>query len=202
MHGAAAWRSLDVRLGAARSWHDIETHRSVSLTGLTDAPTAAYDATTTQAFAEVSTPLVATARTAVEPFAGVAAVRTRATAFDERGGSVALQGERARADVSFATLGARASHALAVGGTVATVRGMFAWQHASGDRAPLVELAFSGRTDRFGIEGASVVQDAALLEGELDVALSRRAGLSFSYTGRIGSGTRDHGLRAQLRATF
>ena len=161
-----AWQALDLRLGAARSWHDIATLRSVSVTGIAERLSASYNARTTQVFGEIAR-RAGTPSLSVEPFAGLAHVRVHTEGFTETGAAAALTGSAGAGDVTFSTLGARASSALALGGTGVRARGLLGWRHAFGDTASLSELAFAGGA-RFAIAGLPIAKDAALVEGGLE----------------------------------
>ena len=138
-----AWQALDLRLGAARSWHDIATLRSVSVTGIAERLSASYNARTTQVFGEIAR-RAGTPSLSVEPFAGLAHVRVHTEGFTETGAATALTGSAGAGDITFTTLGARATSALTLGATGVRARGMLGWRHAFGDTASLSELAFAG----------------------------------------------------------
>ena len=199
-YAATAWQAFDLRLGAAHSWHDVATQRSVAVTGSAEQLTAAYNARTTQLFGEVGG-RIGTPSWSIEPFAGLAHVRLRTNGFTETGGAAALTSSRAAAETTFTTLGARAASALELGSLGVTARGMLGWRHALGNTASLSELAFAGGAP-FTVAGVPIARNAALVEGGLELALSPNARLEVSYSGALANELRDHGLRAQLKVRF
>ena len=95
-----------MRLGAAYSWHDIETKRDVSVGTYNDRLEANYDARSAQVFGEVGYTMEA-AGIALEPFAGLAYVNYDTDKAKEKGGVGRLKAD-ADQDITFSTLGLRA----------------------------------------------------------------------------------------------
>jgi subtilase-type serine protease len=198
--GGAEFGTLNLRSGASYTWHAIDTNRLVQFTGSQERLSANYDGGTAQVYGELSYG-VQVKSIALEPFANLSYANLHVDSFAEKGGSAALAGASSDTDVTFTTLGLRASKQLRFGGAEATLRGMAGWRHAYGDVTPLSSLAFAGM-DTFEISGLSIARDAALVEVGLDIDLAPATTFGFSYRGQIASKVQDHGVRADLRIRF
>ena len=121
--------------------------------------------------------------------------------FTEHGGIAALDVESSDTDVTFTTIGLRASTDFAVGGVAATARGMLGWRHAFDDTTPLSTAAFATGS-AFSVAGTPLARDAAVLEAGLDFAMTRSASLGVSYDGQFGNGAHDNGFSAKLNVAF
>src|SRR5262249_22830403 len=179
--------ALGSRPGAAYTWHQIDTSRSVVFPGFNDQLSSRYDAGTAQVFGDLGYRIdaghTAVGALAFEPFANLAYVNLRTDGFNESGGAAALSGHSGSTDVTFSTLGLRASSNFNLNGWAATARGSFGWRHALGDVTPVSLLAFAGG-DAFGIQGVPVAKDSAAIEAGLDVAVARNVSVGISYVGQ------------------
>jgi outer membrane autotransporter protein len=200
IYGGTQMGNLGLRAGAAYTWHNVSTARSVAIPGFADSLTADYNAGTFQAFGEAGY-RIDTAAASFEPFANLAYVSLHTDGFTEKGGAAALHADGQTTDTTFTTLGVRASTAFDLDGMKATARGMIGWRHAFGDTTPLATLAFAG-SNIFTIAGVPIAKDSAVLEAGLDLNLSPRATLGLSYTGQFASGAQDHGFNANLMIKF
>ena len=201
LYGGSQWGALGLRFGAAYSWHDIETARSVAFPGFAESLDANYDAATMQAFGELGY-RIDTQSASFEPFAGLAYVNLHTDGFTEKGGASALESTGTNTGTTFTTVGIRASKDFMLSGTNVKARGMIGWRHAFGDTTPLSRVSFAGG-DMFTIAGVPIAKDAAVIEAGLDFGITEKATLGLSYSGQIGSGgTRDHGFRADYRVNF
>jgi fibronectin-binding autotransporter adhesin len=200
VYGGSQWGNLGFRAGAAYSWHNIGTSRSVVFPGFTNNLSADYDAATAQVFGEFGY-RIDTNRVAFEPFANLAYVNFRNDSFNESGGAAALAGSKTTTDTTFTTLGLRASTDFVLGGMTSTARGMLGWRHAFGDTTPESNLAFTG-SNAFVISGAPIAEDALALEAGLDFKLSSRATLGISYNGQLASKARDNAFKADISLKF
>jgi len=202
VYGGTAWGALALRAGAAYTWHDAETHRSVSVPGLDQRLDSDSDAATLQAFGELGYE-IRLGQTRVEPFLNVAHARLRADGYTEHGGPAALSAPDSTLDTTFTTLGVRAETRVSLGAAQATPSGTLGWRHASGDVTPAMrQQRFVSGGTAFTVAGAPIARDGALVETGLDVRIARTTTLGIAYTGRFASGTRDHGLTATLAARF
>ncbi|MEO4001759.1 autotransporter domain-containing protein [Mesorhizobium sp. CAU 1732] len=200
IYGGTEWGNVAFRTGAAYTWHDIETHRSVSIPGLTDSLTAGYNAGTFQAFGELGYGFEAR-DTRFEPFANLSHVSLRTDGFTETGGAAALSSVNQTTSTTFTTLGLRAEHAITLGTVGATVKGMVGWRHALGDITPNSTHALSAG-DAFSIAGVPIARNSAVIETGLDLNLTPDATLGLSYTGQLAGGASDHGFKATLAVNF
>ncbi|WP_274423229.1 autotransporter domain-containing protein [Chelativorans sp. YIM 93263] len=201
LYGGTEWGNLAFRTGAAYTWHDIETSRSVSIPGLTDNLSADYTAGTFQAFGELGYGLDLGTDTRLEPFVNLAHVNLHTNGSTEQGGAAALSVESGTTGVTFTTLGVRGEHNVALGTVDATLRGIIGWRHAFGDTTPESIHAFSAG-DALTIAGAPIARNSAVIEAGLDLNLTPEATFGFSYQGQIASDAYDHGFKANLAVRF
>ncbi len=200
IYAGGRWGEASLRTGAAYSWHDIETNRTVSFPGVTDSLNADYSAGTGQVFGEFAYAFKA-GSVDLEPFANLAYVHLNRDGFVERGGAAALFGKDASQDTTFTTLGLRAASSFDLGGVPATARGTVGWRHAFGDTLPLSLNGFSPAST-FVIAGVPIAENTAVLEAGLDFAVAPEATLGLTYTGQFGGGVSDQSVKANLRVKF
>ena len=201
LYGGTSWGDLAFRSGAAYSWHDVTTHRSVAFPGFGDSLRANYNAGTAQVFGELGYGIEAGAAR-FEPFANLAYVSVPTDGFTERGSAAALSSQGMTTDATFTTLGLRASTAFDMGGGTLTAKGMIGWRHAFGDVAPLSTMRFAGAGDAFTIGGVPIARDAAVIEAGLDYAITPSATLGVTYGGQFGSGVTDQSVKANFNVRF
>ncbi|AEH90458.1 autotransporter domain-containing protein [Mesorhizobium opportunistum] len=201
LYGGTAWGDVAFRTGAAYTWHDVSTSRSVTFPGFGDGPKGDYNAATAQMFGEFAYGFRA-GGARFEPFANLAYVNLHTDGFTEQGGAAALTGASANTDSTFATLGLRASTTFAIGGTTLTAKGMAGWRHAFGDMAPTSTMRFAGGGNAFNIGGIPIARDAAVIEAGLDYAITPNATLGVSYGGQFGSGISDQSARFNFNVKF
>ncbi|WP_019171034.1 autotransporter domain-containing protein [Pseudaminobacter salicylatoxidans] len=201
LYGGTQWGNLGFRTGAAYSWHNIETSRSVKIPGLADNLFADYNAGLFQAFGELGYGLHLGTETRLEPFGNLAHVSLHSDGLTEQGGAAALTSSSGTTDVTFTTLGIRAEHNVMLGAVDATLRGMIGWRHAFGDTTPESTQAFSVG-DAFTIAGVPIARNSAVIEAGLHLSLTPDATLGLSYQGQIASDAQDHGFKADLSLRF
>jgi outer membrane autotransporter protein len=194
------WDALGLRLGAAYSWHNIDTVRFIALPGAEDRLESTHDAATAQLFGELGYRVDAGA-VALEPFAGLAYVNLDSDGFVEDGDAAALSVADGKTDMAFGTLGLRASTGFPLGSATATVRTMLGWRHAFSDVTPQSTHAFASGAD-FAIAGAPIAEDAAAIEIGLDFGLTDSASFGLAYEGQIAEDAQEHGLNADLTIRF
>ncbi len=201
LYGGTTWGDLAFRTGAAYTWHDISTGRSVAFPGFGDSLKGNYNAGTAQAFGEFG---YGTSMGAArfEPFANLAYVSLNTDGFTEKGGAAALTSGSSTTDAIFTTLGLRASTTFNLNGATVTAKGMVGWRHAFGDVTPLSTMRFASGGDAFSIGGVPIGRDAAVIEAGLDYAITTAATLGVSYSGQIGSDLTDQSLRANFNVKF
>ena len=202
VYGGLRFAGLSARLGASRGWHDVETSRAIAFPGFADATTAAYEGTTSQAFAEAGYGFQVGGGL-IEPFAGVALTRVETDGFDETGGAAALEVGDVSREVVFTSLGVRMSlQADTAAGGVASPFVSLAWGHASGDLEGAVRSAFIGSGEAFAVSGAAVAEDALLIGTGFDWSLSETLKARFAYDGALSDEADDHALRAGVTFRF
>ncbi|WP_211413012.1 autotransporter outer membrane beta-barrel domain-containing protein [Bradyrhizobium iriomotense] len=200
LYGGTRWGDLAFRSGAAYTWHDLSTSRSVSFPGFADRLTGNYNAGTAQVFGEFGYRLKA-GRFAFEPFANLAHVNLRTGGFTEKGGAAALPGFGSDTNTTFSTLGLRGSTDVKLGGVTGTAKATFGWRHAFADVSPLSTFVFAGGSP-FTIAGVPIARDAAVVDAGLDVNLAAAAVLGVSYGGQFASSVLDQTVRANLNVKF
>jgi outer membrane autotransporter protein len=112
-------------------------------------------------------------------------------------------------DVTYSTLGVRASAALPFDATTsARLTGMIGWRHAYGSLTPTAQNAFAGGAP-FTVAGVPVGEDVAVVSAGLAFDLGARpemgiadATFSISYDGQFGSGVVDSAANARLTFKF
>jgi outer membrane autotransporter protein len=198
---AGQWEALNLRLGAARSWSQVDSKRQAQVGALRNTLKADYDADISQVFAELGYRLPF-ATVALEPFAGLAHVELDSDSFHEHGGLAALSAEQQDDSISYSTLGLRAAAPLGqVAGLPLSLHSSLAWQHAFDRPANDSQLGLVGY-QHFSVEGAPVAQDSALVQVGLDLQLAPQANLQLGYAGNFGDDNRENGLRLGLHVTF
>ncbi len=205
LYGGTSWGvsggDLAFRTGAAYTWHDISTNRSVTFPGFGDSLKGDYNAATAQVFGELAYGFSA-GGTRFEPFANLAYVNLHTDGFTERGGAAALTSPSDNADATFTTLGLRASTTFDIGGSTLTAKGTLGWRHVFGDVTPLSTMRFVGDSHAATIAGVPIARDAAVIEAGLDYAVTPNATLGVSYGGQFGSGMSDQSIRANFSMKF
>ena len=200
LYGGTQWGDLGFRAGAAYTWHDFSTSRGVAFAGFSDSLKGSYRAGTAQVFGEFGYG-VRVGNVGFEPFANLAYVNLSTGGFTEQGGAAALRSRSTSTDVTFTTLGLRASSDFAVGGMSATVRGMLGWRHAFGDTTPFSIFNFAGSSP-FTIAGIPIARNALAVDVGLDVAIAKNAVLGIAYGGQFGSRAIDQSIRGNLAVRF
>jgi outer membrane autotransporter protein len=201
LYGGTQATALGVRGGIAYAFHDMSARRTIAFPGFADKLTAHYDASTLQAFGELSYRIDG-ARASLEPFANLAYAKLHTNAFTEQGGDAALHSRPQANEATFSTLGVRTAARFDLGSTTATVRGTFGWRHTYGDTTARTALAFVGGSDAFKIAGVPISKDVAVVRVGLDLAMGRDAALSVGYSGQFGGLARSNGAEARLDVAF
>jgi outer membrane autotransporter protein len=201
VYGGSEHGPVDLRFGGSYAVRRIKTDRHVAFTGFTDHLNASYDASVAQVFGEVGYK-VDLGRVKVEPFAGAALVAISTDGFQENGGISALTGRRKTQSVGFTTLGVRGSTDVTVGkDSTVTLTGQLGWRHAAGDTPAEATQRFSTGPN-FTVAGPPLARDALVMEAGIDGKLGAAGGFTVSYSGVVGDGVSDHGVKATLRMTF
>ncbi|TXL73683.1 autotransporter domain-containing protein [Vineibacter terrae] len=201
LYGGARFGALGLRLGAAHTWHSIDTSRGIAFPGFADSAKADYDARTTQLFGEAGYAL-ALGNAAVEPFASLAWVHLDTDRFGEAGGPAALRARGGSDSNLFTTLGVRAAAQVWNDDSkTLTVRGTLGWRHAFGDVTPAARLAFAGGAS-FGVEGVPIARDAAVIEAGFDLEIGKSLTIGAVYAGVVSGDAQDHSIKGNLAYRF
>ncbi|MCC8108417.1 MAG: autotransporter domain-containing protein, partial [Planctomycetes bacterium] len=190
--------TLRLNLGAAYSYHDIDSERRLTHTLLGQTLEADYKAHAFQAIGDLGFAFFLN-RLEVEPYLrlGVHSIRTRG--FSERGGDAALSAAGERTTNVSQTLGVRT--ALPVTERF-TARAGAGWIHTYGQKDARSAFRFIDGGDAFSINGVTVPRNAVKVQLGLDINLTSRADLYVGYDGYLGSGTGNHAGRVALQVNF
>lgn len=200
LYAGAQWDALNLKLGAAHSWHDIDAKRTLPVLGNAERLSPGYDAGTTQVFGELGY-LIKQDQVTLEPFAGLAHVHVRTDSFNERSGALEMRNKSQKTDVSFSTVGLRASTSTSVGDLELKPSATLGWRHAFGDVTPEHKAAFAGG-NTFSLSGAPIARNAAIIEGALDMSVSETVSVGVSYGGQLSSDNTDQNVKANLTFRF
>ncbi|WP_199084402.1 autotransporter domain-containing protein [Bosea sp. ASV33] len=200
LYGGTNWGNIAFRTGAAYTWQDVSTKRSVNVSSFGNNLRGDYNAGTAQIFGELAY-RVNMGATRFEPFANLAYVNLHTDGFSERGGAAALTSPSSNTDATFTTLGLRASSSFEVNGASLTAKGALGWRHAFGGVTPISTMRFDGGS-AFTVAGVPIARNAAVIEAGLDLALTANAALGVSYGGQFGSGISDQSVKANFNVKF
>jgi len=199
IYAGTNWDNVFLRTGAAYSWTDIATKREIT-SPIVDELEADYGAGTAQIFGELAY-RADFGGLVIEPFANAAYVNLHTEGFIEKGGVAALESKSSSSDSVVTVLGLRPEVRFELGDMEMAATGMVGWQHAFGDVTPETQLAFEGG-EEFGIRGAPMARDTALVEAGLALKLTDSVSFGASYQGQFGDGVSDNGFNARLGVEF
>lgn len=196
---------LNLRLGAAYSWHDLSSSRTVALPDLAQTYSAGYAGGTAQVFGElgygIAVPgLGVPAR--LEPFVGLSYVTLSVDSFKESPGAAALTGTSGRFDAFSSTLGMRSSLSLSAGEVPVALTGTLGWQHAYGQLNPDATLAFASGGVPFTVSGAPLASDSLIIATGLSAQVGPNITLGVSYGGQISSSVSENAVKGTFFLTF
>jgi outer membrane autotransporter protein len=203
--GAYAWHHygpLATRLGLAYSNHEGSSKRQVDYNHFSDTPRGHFDASGQQVFVELAYQS-ANGRLVKEPFINLSYQRYQRDAYAEKGGAASLHVEEQAQNNLTSTLGLRvASLRQLDNGMSLTPRGAIGWRHTYGETEISARQRFISGGSAFDVYGSNLDRDSMMLEGGLDLGLSRSQSVGLGYTGEVGSNGRNHGWQAQWRLSF
>ena len=197
VYGGNHWDNTSLRLGTSYTWSKLNTQRSVFFPGLVNNLHAKSDASTAQVFGEVGQRMDVDG-VALEPFAALAYVRARTSGFNESVGLSALTANAGNSDVTFGTLGVRASAEL---DDCTRVRALVGWRHGFGGMAVTNTQALAGST-AFTVYGVPLARDVGVLEAGIETQLQTNLTLEVQYSGQFGARVRENGVRANVAWKF
>ncbi|WP_306547615.1 autotransporter domain-containing protein [Desulfobulbus sp.] len=191
---------LDLTAGAAYSWHQVDTDRTVQFSGFRDDLEADYDADASQFFGEASYNFT-TQTGRISPFLNLAYVNLNTDSFTEQGGEASLQVASSSQDMVYSTFGFRAEKQVAIGGMLLKPNGSLGWRHGFGDNVPTGDVAFESG-NAFAVEGVSIARNAIV--GEFGIAhdLTENASINVAYNGQFSSDLNDQGVKATFVVKF
>lgn len=193
---------INLSLGAAYTWHDLDTQRSTAAAALDQTLKASYGASTGQVFTELGYAVPINDRVTLEPFIGANYSDLRTRAFSESGGDAALRGESGSNRVTTTTLGLHALTTFESAGARGHVHGTLGWRHAFGDLNPASTLSFVQGSDSFTATGAPIARDAAVIELGVGMEVSKRTTVGLVYGGQFGAGNRQNSGTLDVRYRF
>ncbi len=187
-------------LGVGGSYaHDtFKASRAIVIPGLFQTLSSNYSGNTYQGFAEVSYDLAAADTVRIEPFGRVSYTHLKTDDFNEVGGSAALKVYGRKSDLTLTQLGLRGAVDLGVGRFSASA----GWQHAGGDRDGLTYVSITQGLTQAGIRASALDKNAAAIEANATVGISKMVSFGLGYSGIIGSNASDHSARATLTVGF
>lgn len=183
--------ALNLLMGAAYTWHDIDTRRDTSVFATSQQLSSSYSAGTGQVFAELGYAMSLSEHASIQPFVGLAWTNLRTRGFAESGGSAALSGHRSDDKQTTSVLGVRTQSAIVFDQVEGQVRAALGWQHAYNAVIPRKTLSFEG-SQAFTVAGVPMARDAAVVELGVDVALTPTITAGLTYNGQFGDGSQDH----------
>lgn len=189
-----------VKFGALRTWHHVETGRSVVSAGFYDHLEADYHAVTTQVFGEAGYRLAST-DDKVQPFVNVTYVDNRAGDFSESGGAAALSAQGGNNGVVLTTLGLHLNNTLSMGTVKIAAKGTLGWRNASGDTTPSATFTIGGSTP-YRIDGLPVSRNALTMKADIETLLGEAVTFGLSADGQVGRDKAAMGLQARLVVNF
>lgn len=193
---------INLSLGAAYTWSDLETQRSPAAAGLDQTLKADYGASTGQVFTELGYAMPLNDRITLEPFVGANYSDLRTRGFTESGGDAALRGESGRNSLTTTTLGLHALSTFESAGARGHVHGTLGWRHAFGDLDPASTLSFVQGSDSFTAAGVPIARDAAVVELGVGMEVSKRTTVGLVYGGQFGAGNRQNSGTLDVRYRF
>ncbi|SDT61414.1 autotransporter serine protease [Pseudomonas prosekii] len=196
--------ALRLSVGAAYSWHRIDSKRDLQFAEVSGKQKNKRDASTAQVFTEAAYHLDLQPL-ALEPFAKLAYVHLNSDSFTEKGDAAALKGGEDNRDAVLSTLGLRASKAIALSDQKQLeLSGSLGWQHnlSSVDSDQHLAFANSAGNSGFNVQSVSLDRDAAVVGLRAGLALNNTTRVNLDYNGLLGSNEKDHGVGLTLDWQF
>lgn len=190
--------SLRIFAGAAYSLQQLDSVREVALIDGPERLTRSYEVATTQLFGELAYRFNVGDVAHLEPFAGLMKVDQRVDAFQERGGSAALTGERQHNELFVTTAGVRGRKLATLGGVELDWKGSLTWRHLDGDVRPELGLRLSGG-ERYTVLGTELPRDSLLLSIDAEYDLYAGVVLKVGANGMASERGNAAALVANLR---
>ncbi|HEY8682982.1 MAG TPA: autotransporter domain-containing protein, partial [Rhodanobacter sp.] len=185
--------------GAAHSWYETRSHRTIDVPGLAGLATASYHTGVTQAYVDGGYRFQL-ARGSLTPYVDLARVWLHQNAINEGGDVAALDVQANGSAVNYGTVGLRGVYAPSAG---LQLHASVGYQHAWGDLASLDQQHFAnGGSDSFSVAGLPVAMNAGIVDLGMRFALGKNVTLDASYHGQFASQAKDQGARMTLDVSF
>lgn len=196
-YATTRYYQLGFKLGAAYSWHELDSRRRSAGQRLRGDSQAA----STQLFGEASYPLDFRDFT-LEPFAGLAYVHLDADSLRETGGADALQLSGEQQDGAYLSLGWRLASAWQVRERRLVGRASLAARHGFLDERAEAQAWQPATGQSFELRGREFERDQLRLDLSLDYQLSEQLYLGLTYAGQYADDARDNQLGARFSLQF
>ncbi|UUY06467.1 autotransporter outer membrane beta-barrel domain-containing protein [Pseudomonas sp. J452] len=196
-YATTRYYQLGFKLGAAYSWHELDSQRRSAgqrLRGNSQAASA-------QLFGEASYPLDFREFT-LEPFAGLAYVHLDADSLHETGGTDALHLSGEQQDGAYLTLGWRLASAWQVRERRLVGRASLAARHGFFDDRAEAQAWQPATGQSFELSGREFERDQLRLDLSLDYQLAEQLYLGLTYAGQYADDARDNQLGARFSLQF
>ncbi|MCL7999307.1 autotransporter domain-containing protein [Brucella sp. 21LCYQ03] len=204
-YGSWQQQAIRLRIGGAYSWHNISLNRSFPIFENLQQLDSEYKAYTIQIFGETGykfnwQPID------VEPFVGLAYVRTRRDSFIEQARNslflAELDADRASMNNTVSTLGIRVGHEWALANAIRIeATATPAWRHAFGDLEPYSSFALNHNT-AFEISGLPISRDIFSIDTAVNVSFHEQFDINLSYSGQFGREVTENAFKGLVRFKF
>jgi len=184
--------------GAAHSWYQISSHRSIGVDGLAGPADARYDTGVTQAYADGGF-RIDLGKGSVTPFVNVARTWIHQGHIGEQGSLGALDVASNGSSVNAGTAGMRASFSPT---KAVELHASVGYQHAWGDLRSTDTQRFAIGGDSFTVSGVPVARNSGLADVGMKFDLRSNVSVDASYHGQFGGVTKDQSARLSLNVTF
>ncbi|WP_176084611.1 autotransporter outer membrane beta-barrel domain-containing protein [Martelella sp. HB161492] len=202
MYGGGNWGAIGANFGAAYTWHDITTSRTINLSYFDDDLEGDYSAGTFQVFGGLGYTFDFGSGLQLEPYADAAYVHYQSDDMGEAGGLLALNMLGSDMNTGYSTIGLRGGWDVNIGATQNKLSGAIGWRHAYGDIEPFANIGFVAGGDMQMIEGTPLAQDQAVLNLGWETQFSSTVSFGVNYTGLFGGGSDSQTVSGKLSIRF
>ncbi|WP_176086575.1 autotransporter domain-containing protein [Martelella sp. HB161492] len=202
LYGGGSWGAIGVDFGAAYTWHDINTNRTIAMTYLEDDLESDYTAGTFQLFGGVGYTFDVGHGMRLEPFLDAAYVHYQAGNITEAGGALALSVLDSDMNTGYTTVGLRGAWDFDIGASQNKLTGALGWRHAYGDVEPFANVGFALGGDMQMIAGTPLASDQAVVSLGWVTELNKTVSIGVDYTGLFGGGSNSQTVSGKLNFRF
>jgi len=205
--GYGSWQYQHIKLlfGGVYSWHNISMNRSMPIFSTSQTLESDYNANTLQIFSQLGYKF-SSDTIEVEPFAGLAYIRSRRDGFKEylSNGTFAvdLNGDIASIRSTISTLGVTVGHSWKLSNAINIQANVTSeWRHAFGDEN--VRSLFSlNQSDKFEVGGLPMARDTFALSTNFTLPINKNVSLILNYGGQFGKEFKENSLKGLFQITF